>query len=118
MRKLGMASGTLRGSSDSSVPSSVCSGPILQLPGRGGEAGAEALQQPEETRKPGPRECEALPSHHDRSYLRAGELGSSAPGVVGPLFPAIPSTVLLLSALSAGHCPGQEVQQGTRDVKA
>ena len=51
----------------------VYPGSLLQLPGRGREEGAEALQQPEEAWKPGPWQCEALPGHHDGSHLWTGE---------------------------------------------
>lgn len=54
---------------------SMCSGSVLQLPGRGREEGTEAVQQPEETWEPGPRQCQAFPRHHDRSYLWTGEDG-------------------------------------------
>ena len=53
----------------------VCPGSLLQLPGWGREEGAEALQQPAETWKPGSWQCQALPGHHDRSDLWTGERG-------------------------------------------
>lgn len=114
-----MASGTPRGSSDSSVPSSV-------------SAQVRYCNSLDEEEK---RELKLFSNQRKRENLGRGNVrpfpvtmtgaiceqvstGSERPGGVGSLFSAIHSTVLLLSALSAGHCPGQEVQQGTRNVKA
>lgn len=48
------------------------SGALLQRLGRGGETGAQALQQPTEEGQPGPRKHPSVPPHHERGHLRQG----------------------------------------------
>lgn len=107
MRKLwGLSFGNPKNKSDLlHVILCVSSGSILQLPGWGREEGAKALQQPEETWKFGPRECQALPSHDDRSDLWTGERGFW--GAKRDLFTHLFIPHLFIECLlCARHCSG------------